>query len=100
MQPNSERYGERLYPQIVDDRARSEYSRPFALFLENVNPLEGLEASATSVLQMLWTEFAIGSMPNFPVLKKEKTLLHTFGPNDVRYIVFFFAAWKTGRKMR
>jgi hypothetical protein len=81
-QPNSERYGERLYLQIIDDRARSEYSRPFALFLESINPLEGFEASATNVLQMLWTEFAGGSVPiaKFPGVEERENSFAYFWP--------------------
>jgi hypothetical protein len=79
-QPNSERYGERLYSQIIDGRARSGYSRTFALLPKSTNSSEGFESISYHVLPMLWTGFAGGSMPNFPVLKKEKILLHTLVP--------------------
>jgi acyl-CoA synthetase (AMP-forming)/AMP-acid ligase II len=91
-QPNSERYGERLYPQIIDDRARSGYSRTFALFPKSTNFSEGFESIsyqrlANAVNRVCWWLDA-----KFPGVEERENPFAYFGPNDLRYIAFFFAA--------
>ncbi|KAE9365218.1 putative NRPS-like enzyme [Stipitochalara longipes BDJ] len=97
--PDSETYGERLYPQIIDKRARSEYSRSFAMFPKSTDPSDGFESVsyqrlANAVNRVCWWLEA-----KFPRVEDKENPFAYFGPNDLRYIVFFFAVWKTGRKI-
>lgn len=95
----SEKYGERLIPHIIDKRASDGYERPFAMFSKTLNPSEGFETVtykrlANAINRVCWwldAEFT-------GVEEREKAFAY-FGPNDLRYIIFFFATWKTGRKV-
>jgi acyl-coenzyme A synthetase/AMP-(fatty) acid ligase len=96
---DSERYGERLYPCTIDERARDGYARPFAMFSKTPNPSDGLETVsyqrlANAVNRVCWWLDA-----GFPGREERDNAFAYFGPNDLRYIIFFFATWKTGRKV-
>jgi hypothetical protein len=95
----SENYGERLFPQIVDERARDGYERPFAMFSKTPKPSEGFEIVnykrlANAVNRVCWLLDA-----EFPGVEERENAFAYFGPNDLRYIIFFLATWKTGRKV-
>lgn len=40
---DSEKDGERLFPHIIDKRARDGYERPFAMLSKTLKPSEGFE---------------------------------------------------------
>jgi acyl-coenzyme A synthetase/AMP-(fatty) acid ligase len=96
---NSETYGERLFPHTIDERARDGYTRPFAMFSKTPNPSDGFEIVsyqrlANAVNRVCWWLDA-----EFPGGEERENAFAYFGPNDLRYIIFFFATWKTGRKV-
>ena len=93
-------FGRRLLPHIVDERARSGYERPYALFPRSRDPSEGFQSIsyaclANAVNRACWWLDA--------ELSRDDEKEHPFaylGPNDLRYIIFVIATMKTGRKVR
>jgi hypothetical protein len=95
----SEKYGERLFPQIVDERAKGGYERPFAMVSKTPKPSEGVEivnynSPANAVNRVCWWLDA-----EFPRVEERENAFAYFGPNGLQYIIFFLATWKTGRKV-
>jgi acyl-CoA synthetase (AMP-forming)/AMP-acid ligase II len=92
-------YGKRLLPHIVDERARSGYQRPFALYPHSKVLGEGFRAVSYAQLANAvnraawWLEAKITRDE-----EKEKPVAY-LGPNDLRYIIFLLATMKTGRKV-
>ena len=97
--PDIESYGRRLFPHIVDARARSGYERPFALYPRTADPSDGFRAVNYAQLASAinraawWLDEALGEAGN------EVCTFAYFGPTDLRYVVFVLAGMKTGRKV-
>jgi acyl-CoA synthetase (AMP-forming)/AMP-acid ligase II len=91
--------GKRLLPHIVDERARSGYVRPFALYPRSKVPGQGFrEVSYAQLANAVnraawWLEAEIAREE-----EREKPVAY-LGPNDLRYIIFVLATMKTGRKV-
>lgn len=89
----------RLLPHIVDERARTGYDRPFALYPRSKVPGNGFrEVSYAQLANAVnraawWLEVAITRFE-----EKENPVAY-LGPNDLRYIIFVLATMKTGRKV-
>lgn len=95
----SEKYGERLLPNIVDQRARSGYDRPVAMFPKSHDVAAGFRTVsyvqlANAVNRACW--WLEETMPSPE--EKEGTFAY-FGPNDLRYLIFLLATMKTSRKV-
>lgn len=95
----SEKYGERLLPNIVDARAKSGYDRPVAMFPKSPDVAAGFRTItyfhlANAVNRACW--WLEETMPGDE--EKEATFAY-FGPNDLRYLIFLLATMKTSRKV-
>jgi hypothetical protein len=93
-------YGKRLLPHIVDERARSGYERPYAMFPRSVDPAEGFRSIsyaciANAVNRACWWLDAELSRDD----EKEYAFAY-LGSNDLRYIILVLATMKTSRKVR
>lgn len=95
----SGKYGERLYPHIIDERARGGYPRPFAMFPKTPNPSDGFETVNYRRLANAVSRVAWWLDERFPCVQEKENAFAYFGPNDLRYVIFFFATMKTGRKV-
>ena len=95
-QPN---YGERFMPQVVDDLARSEPERVYALIPKSPDLSSGFrrvsfaDISRATDYCARWIEKTIG-------LSKTFETLAYIGLPDLRYAVVFLAAVKCGYKVR
>jgi acyl-CoA synthetase (AMP-forming)/AMP-acid ligase II len=92
-------YGKRLLPHIIDERAKTGYGRPFALFPRSKVPGAGFRAVsyaqlANAVNRAAWWLEATTTQDE----EKERPVAY-LGPNDLRYIIFVLATMKTGRKV-
>ncbi|KAF8859904.1 acetyl-CoA synthetase-like protein [Acephala macrosclerotiorum] len=94
----NESLGRRSLVYIIDERARSEYERPVAMFPKT----RGLSAGfreisyaqfANAINRVCW--WLEETMPD--LVEKEGSFAY-FGPNDLRYLIFVLATMKTGRK--
>ena len=91
--------GRRLFPHIVDKRARTGYERPFGLYPRTTDPSNGFRAVSYAQLANAvnraawWLDQALGEAGN------EDCAFAYFGPTDLRYVVFVLAGMKTGRKV-
>lgn len=97
--PDTTTVGKRLLPHIIDARAKSGYQRPYALYPRTKDPADGFHAIsyaqfANAVNRMAWWLEEHLSEEG----EKENPFTY-FGPNDLRYIIFALATWKTGRKV-
>ncbi|CZS91474.1 related to nonribosomal peptide synthetase MxcG (component of the myxochelin iron transport regulon) [Rhynchosporium graminicola] len=93
------RYGKRLLPQIIDERAKSGYSRPFAMYPKSTDSSAGFHSIsyarvANAVNRLAW--WLDSSMPDDE--EKEVPFAY-FGPNDLRFVIYLMAVMKTGRKV-
>jgi acyl-CoA synthetase (AMP-forming)/AMP-acid ligase II len=96
---DSERYGERLLPHIIDDRARAGYSQPFALFSKSRDASKGFETVSYQRLANAVNRVGWWLDANLAGKEEKKNAFAYFGPNDLRYIILFFATMKTGRRV-
>lgn len=94
-------YGKRLLPSIVDERAKSSYSRPIASIARSRDPADGFEdisyaRFANAVNRAChWLD---AELPK-SVGKDDISYTAYLGPNDLRYVVLWCATLKTGRKV-
>lgn len=101
MAPNHDitTFGKRLLPHIIDERARTGYERPFALYPKSKVTGQGFRAVtyghlANAVNRAAWwleAEITQDEEKNRPVAY--------LGPNDLRYFILVLATMKTGRKV-
>ncbi|KAI9737185.1 MAG: putative NRPS-like protein biosynthetic cluster [Cirrosporium novae-zelandiae] len=86
--------------QTIDDRARSGYSKPYALIAKSRNPADGFEEIsfariANAIDQAAWWFDKKFAQEGHDV----KTFAYIGPPYDLRYLIFAMAAFKTGRKI-
>jgi acyl-coenzyme A synthetase/AMP-(fatty) acid ligase len=92
-------YGKRLLPHIVDQRAKSGYERPYAMYPVSRDPSEGFQNISYARLSNAvnracwWLESELSQKD-----EKENSFAY-LGPNDLRYAIFVLATIKTGRKV-
>lgn len=91
-------YGQRLVVNVVDERARSNYSTPFACIPRGTDPRDGFSeisyaSLSNAVNKCAWhLDKYLGKSINFDTFA---WLAH---PLDLRYAIFTLAAMKTGRR--
>ncbi|CZR62914.1 related to nonribosomal peptide synthetase MxcG (component of the myxochelin iron transport regulon) [Phialocephala subalpina] len=95
----SEDFGHRALPNIVDERARSGYGRPVAIFPKSRDISAGFQTIsyaqlANAVNRVCWWIEEVMLDP-----KEKGGAFAYFGPNDLRYLIFVLATMKTGRKI-
>lgn len=90
--------GQRLFPHIVDDVARSNPERSLGVIPKGADVSDGFQevtaaklAYAVNVVSW-WIENEIGRAT------QEQTIAY-MGSNDIRYLIFILASMKTGYKV-
>ena len=97
--PSKPQYGSRLLPQVVDELACSDPERIYASVPRSSDLSDGFRD--VSMLEMSravnriahWLEKIVGRSTSFETLSY-------MGPPDLRYVIIFLAAVKTGFKAR
>jgi hypothetical protein len=91
--------GERLLPHVIDDKAKSGYSRPFAMYPRSRDIDQGFQSISYSRISNAinracwWLESSISKE------EKKENYFAYLGPNDLRYVIFLAATMKTGRQV-
>lgn len=101
MDPNHDitTFGKRLLPHIVDERARTGYERPFALYPRSKVPGQGFKSVSYAQLANAvnraawWLEVSITGDE-----EKNRPVAY-MGPNDLRYVILVLATMKANRKV-
>ena len=101
MAPNHDvrTFGKRLLPHIVDERARTGYERPFALYPHSKVPGQGFKSVSYAQVANAVNRAAWWLDLSIPKNGEREFPVAYLGPNDLRYIVFVLATMKTGRKV-
>lgn len=94
-----ESLGRRSLVNIVDERAKSGYERPVAMFPKSQDLSAGFREInyvelANAVNRVCWW-----LEETIPDLDESEGSFAYFGPNDLRYLVFVLATMKTSRKV-
>ena len=91
-------YGRRLLPNLIDQLANSDYSRPFAAIPRSSEPEDGfIDVSFRQLATAIdrcswWIEQRLGRSQHFDTVGYLE-------PGDLRYTILMFAAVKTGYKV-
>ena len=91
--------GKRLLPHIVDERSRTEYERPFALYPRSKIPSQGFREVSYKQLANAVNRAAWWLESYITQDEEKESPVAYLGPNDLRYIIFVLATMKTGRKV-
>lgn len=102
---NSPEYGNGLLPNIIlphiiDERAQSGYSRPFAYIAKSPHAQDGFEAISYSRLANAINRASWWILNELGPLVDEGEVYAYMGPSDLRYLILVVACMKTGRKVR
>lgn len=96
---NSQEYGKRLFPHIIDERAQLGYSRPFAYIAKSPHAQDGFEEISYRRLANAINRASWWIVNNPSPLLSEGGIFAYVGSNDLRYLILAVAAVKTGRKV-
>lgn len=84
-----------LLPHMIDARAASGYTRPWALIAKSRNALDGFRSISHAQLANAINRSAWWLDSNI-----SDTTFTYLGPNDVRYAILVIAAMKTKKRVR
>ena|SRR6187402_459940 len=93
-----ETYGKRLLPHIIDERGKAGYTRPYAMYPKSKDPSDGFKSISYARLANAVNRASWWLDAEMPDTEEKGRPFAYFGPNDLRYIIFLLATWKTGRK--
>ncbi|KAJ9348646.1 putative NRPS-like enzyme [Paecilomyces variotii] len=96
---NSQEYGKRLFPHIIDERAQLGYSRPFAYIAKSPHAQDGFEEISYRRLANAINRASWWIVNNPSPLLSEGGIFAYVGSNDLQYLILAVAAVKTGRKI-
>ncbi|KAL1847203.1 putative NRPS-like protein biosynthetic cluster [Paecilomyces lecythidis] len=96
---NSQEYGKRLFPHIIDERAQSGSSRPFAYIAKSPQAKDGFEEVSYARLANAINRASWWIVNELGSLLSEGDVFAYMGSNDLRYLILAVAAVKTGRKI-
>jgi hypothetical protein len=91
--------GRRLLPHIIDERAKTGYERPYALYPRTKDPADGLKAISYARLANAINRASWWLEKELPRAEEKQHAFAYLGANDLRYVVFVLATIKTGRKV-
>nr|ASK38699.1 putative nonribosomal peptide synthetase-like protein [Paecilomyces divaricatus] len=92
-------YGKRFLPHMIDERAASGHSRPYAYIARSPHPQDGFEEVSYARLANAINRASWWVVNELTPLTGENGVFAYMGPNDLRYLILSVAAIKTGRKM-
>lgn len=97
----STEYGQRLIPDIVDDKARDHPQQEAFQVPRSSDPNDGWRVVtwkeyANAINHVAWRMIELCGRPD----ERSFPTVAYLGPNDARYVVFFVAAIKAGYKVR
>jgi acyl-coenzyme A synthetase/AMP-(fatty) acid ligase len=97
--PDITSYGKRLFPHIIDARAKSGYERPYALYPRTKDPADGFQEISYARFANAVNRAAWWLDENLRETGEKENAFAYFGPSDLRYAIFVLATMKTGRKV-
>ncbi|GAD96178.1 NRPS-like enzyme, putative [Paecilomyces variotii No. 5] len=96
---NSQEYGKRLFPHVIDERAQSGSSRPFAYIAKSPYAQDGFEEISYTRLANAINRASWWIVNELGPLLREGDVFAYMGSNDLRYLILAVAAVKTSRKI-
>lgn len=88
-----------LLAHIVDEKAQSGYSRPYAMIPVSKDPSDGFKAISYARLANAVNRAAWWLDLELPKTMDKKEPYAYIGPNDLRYYILFLASMKTERQV-
>lgn len=92
-------YGRRLLPSLIDERARSNHSRPYASIPFSKNVADGFRDISYCEFAQAINKCALWIIDQFGRSSNADTLVY-LGLSDLRYQILAMAAVKTGHVVR